>query len=198
VLRQSGRNVAANDARPYHPANWSRDMTNETDAPCGVPEQPANLTCRKGVWYYRTQVDGRDQRRTLKIGDLEKAKFRLAAMLRKINPPAPMTPQGRQSFVYFIGGENGPVKIGTTGDPGGRLDMMQIGSPVPLKMLALVPGNEATERRYHRQFEASRLHGEWFERTTEMLTEIATASNLLAEVTALDPIYSPTHRGEKL
>jgi hypothetical protein len=77
-------------------------------------------------------------------------------------------------IVYFVGGETGPVKIGWTQQPiKARLKCVQNGSPVKLYVLATKPANRIQEKWYHRQFAAHRLHGEWFERTPELLAEIA-------------------------
>jgi hypothetical protein len=76
-------------------------------------------------------------------------------------------------IVYFVGGEAGPVKIGFTQQPmKARLVCIQNGSPVKLHVLATTPGFKQLERIYHKQFAAYRLHGEWFERSPELLAEI--------------------------
>lgn len=76
-------------------------------------------------------------------------------------------------IVYFVGGIEGPVKIGFTQQPiKERLKCIQNGSPVKLYVLATLPAPRAKEKRYHRQFAAHRLHGEWFERVPEIVEEI--------------------------
>jgi hypothetical protein len=79
--------------------------------------------------------------------------------------------------VYFISDCNdvGPIKIGVAECVDSRLEGLQTGSPVLLKVLATVPGGYAAERKLHRRFSATRLHGEWFERTPALLREIAAA-----------------------
>lgn len=74
--------------------------------------------------------------------------------------------------VYFIGGEDGPVKIGRAFVPEQRLKEIQCGYPYPLKVLATVCGGAGLERAYHERFAAHRLNGEWFERHPDILAEI--------------------------
>lgn len=76
-------------------------------------------------------------------------------------------------MVYFVGGDEGPVKIGFTQQPiKERLKCIQNGSPVKLHVLATVPANRIHEKWYHQQFAAHRLHGEWFARVPEIEAEI--------------------------
>ena len=75
--------------------------------------------------------------------------------------------------VYFVGGADGPIKIGATKAPLERLATFQIGSPVKLKIHALAHGGYDLEREYHARFAGHRLHGEWFEPHPDILAEIA-------------------------
>lgn len=86
-----------------------------------------------------------------------------------INFPKP--PAGH--IVYFVGGKEGPIKIGWTQQPiKERLKCIQNGSPVKLYVLATVNCTRINEKRYHKRFAAHRLHGEWFERVPEIEAEI--------------------------
>jgi hypothetical protein len=71
---------------------------------------------------------------------------------------------GRGSWVYFIESTgNGRIKIGfTTGDVETRRRALQTGSPEPLRVLAMIQGDEKLERRLHVRFAADRIVGEWF------------------------------------
>jgi hypothetical protein len=83
----------------------------------------------------------------------------------------PKPPAGH--LVYFVGGVEGPVKIGWTQQPvKARLKCIQNGSPVKLFVLAVQPAVRQREGFYHRLFAAHRLHGEWFNRAPEILAEI--------------------------
>lgn len=61
---------------------------------------------------------------------------------------APSRPSTR---VYFIQAENGPIKIGTTFDVGGRLASLRNMSPAALTLLCDIDGNKASETAYHRR-----------------------------------------------
>lgn len=77
-----------------------------------------------------------------------------------------------QPCVYFIGGDTGAIKIGTTNAPLERLATFQLGSPIKLRILALTWGDRATESRYHTRFGDRHSHGEWFNPAPEILAEI--------------------------
>lgn len=74
--------------------------------------------------------------------------------------------------VYFIGADDGPVKIGIATCVKKRLYGLQTSNPNKLYVLATCPGGHDRELEYHAQFAAHRLSGEWFERTPELLAEI--------------------------
>ena len=73
---------------------------------------------------------------------------------------------------YFIGGEDGPVKIGYSRDIGRRFRVLQTGYPVRLFLVAVVPGGSEVERQYHRRFAAHHLRGEWFALHSDIMAEI--------------------------
>lgn len=72
-------------------------------------------------------------------------------------------------WVYFIQAKPGPIKIGLARDIGRRLGALQTASPFPLELLARVHGGRPLEQALHEHFAASRLHGEWFDATAELL-----------------------------
>jgi hypothetical protein len=76
------------------------------------------------------------------------------------------------AFCYFIGAASGPVKIGFAVNVGRRLRDLQNACPLPLALLASVRGGQTREQAYHYRFHEFRLHGEWFERSPEILAEI--------------------------
>lgn len=91
---------------------------------------------------------------------------------RKRRSPRRLTSASRKDEVYFIGGDEGPIKIGYSTWVARRLEEFQAVSPVPMRVLARMPGKRAAEAEFHRRFDAGRLHGEWFERTPELLALI--------------------------
>lgn len=74
--------------------------------------------------------------------------------------------EARGAVVYFIGADEGPVKIGTTTSPmDARLRVLQTGHPHKIRVLAWTLGGYELESALHTIFAGSRLYGEWFERT---------------------------------
>lgn len=73
--------------------------------------------------------------------------------------------------VYFIqAGDGCNVKIGYTKDAQRRVQReIQHHSPVPLKLLALVPGTKTDEQCLHQMLDHLRLHGEWFRPGRDLL-----------------------------
>lgn len=93
-------------------------------------------------------------------------------------------PATADRLVYFIGGADGPVKIGSSANPSARLKEVQTGSFRALSILAVRLGGFAQERAYHHRFAADRLHGEWFARSPALEAEIASLSRLNKEQAA--------------
>lgn len=78
--------------------------------------------------------------------------------------------------VYFIQrGWRGPIKIGTATDPYARLSALQTGSPTELRLIGIVQGSYEQEAELHRIFDTSRILGEWFQPTPELLGMIGDA-----------------------
>lgn len=76
--------------------------------------------------------------------------------------------------VYFIEAENGLIKIGVSDDPVGRLAQIKTMSPLPLKLLGLIPGaGDVGEAEFHRRFADDREHGEWFRPSPALTSYIA-------------------------
>jgi hypothetical protein len=71
-------------------------------------------------------------------------------------------------YVYFITTEKQgfPIKIGITNDCNLRIRELQIALPYKIKVLAVVPTDNALlEKRLHMKFSDIRLEGEWFRNT---------------------------------
>lgn len=69
-----------------------------------------------------------------------------------------------QPFVYFLRpvGKPGPVKIGRSKSPRSRLDALMAWSPVPLEIVATIPGSYEIEYRVHALFAKDHTRREWF------------------------------------
>lgn len=85
-----------------------------------------------------------------------------------LDPPPP----ARDGEVYFVQAATGQIKIGHSGYALSRLECLQTGSPVRLRLLAVTPGSMVLEHELHRRFASARLHGEWFRPVPELLTFI--------------------------
>lgn len=82
-------------------------------------------------------------------------------------------------FIYVISSsENGPVKIGYSAKPEGRLKQLQTGYPAKLKLyFAEAIDNEklarSIEKRVHANIGHRKLSGEWFDLTvTDAMAEV--------------------------
>lgn len=76
-------------------------------------------------------------------------------------------------MIYFIRAVySGAIKIGLSNDPRRRLEAMQTGSPEPLELLGMLPGDAAEERWLHDRFKEYRIHGEWFKGDEEFAARI--------------------------
>lgn len=84
-------------------------------------------------------------------------------------------------FLYFIQAfgqkELIRIKIGRSRDPDGRLQHLQIGSPVKLKMLGTIKCRDdshaqSMEKLAHNIFHKQRKRGEWFRLSAKHLVQI--------------------------
>lgn len=100
--------------------------------------------------------------------DLAIAKIQiLNAMWREAHPG--WRRKTRIGSVYFIEAPSaGVVKIGFSEHPRRRMESIASMSPLPLRMVATMPGTMADEQALHRRFEHIRSHGEWFYFTSEI------------------------------
>src|SRR5262249_26111076 len=82
----------------------------------------------------------------------------------------------REPCVYFLQARHGgPVKIGFTQDLAGRVRTLSTGSPAPLRVVAVMEGGTPdTEAELHSTFAGSRLQGEWFRLTKDLVEYIIT------------------------
>lgn len=79
------------------------------------------------------------------------------------------------SGVYFVQqGETGPIKIGHSCDVRKRLATLQTGSPDRLRLLLVLAGHVADEKRLHMWFARERIQGgEWFKSGGEVTAFVA-------------------------
>jgi len=117
------------------------------------------------------------ERRALAAEEQQEARALVRAnskWLEELPPRLVRDTQGTgQRVVYFIQrGSDGPVKIGFSKNPKGRLASLQTGIPERLHMLATVPGGKEEEQRLHRRFGPHCIQGEWFHPAPELMAYI--------------------------
>ncbi len=84
--------------------------------------------------------------------------------------------------VYFIrNSRTCSVKIGKSDNPRQRLSDLQTGNEDPLEIILELPGAEMVEQQLHAYFDGSRIRGEWFKETPELL-ETMTNLRVASEV----------------
>lgn len=85
--------------------------------------------------------------------------------------------------VYFIKAKKvNLVKVGAARNPAQRLKSLQIGSPVELKLLFVIPyGGYMIESKLHKDFKQFHNHGEWFNYTPEIRQRIKDIKLILRE-----------------
>ena len=79
-------------------------------------------------------------------------------------------------FVYVIGREQGPVKVGISQNPEKRLGAIQSGCPFRVKVLHKSPARDlrhaySHEQIFHEIYAPKRLVGEWFNLDADLAIE---------------------------
>ena len=82
----------------------------------------------------------------------------------------------KPTYLYVIGAENGPIKIGITGNLTGRLSSIQTGCPFPAIIWFVKPIFSRAlaakhEQTIHMVYRERRLAGEWFDIDAEQGVE---------------------------
>ena len=101
------------------------------------------------------------------------------------------------SYIYFIqAGEGGPIKVGFTSmKPERRISHIQTGCPWPIKVIGLIEGDAADEKRIHKQLAPYKTKGEWFSPVAEVLraVEMALTSGKRFEIALKSKMNSLRH-----
>ena len=63
---------------------------------------------------------------------------------------------------FFITEDYKYLKVGYSKNPQKRLQKLQTGSPLLLKILKVIPGSYESEAFFHQLLSPSKVHGEWF------------------------------------
>ena len=77
-------------------------------------------------------------------------------------------------FVYFIKpiGMPGPIKIGYSKQSESRLAGLLVSSPLPLEIIAKIPGTTTVERTLHACFADTHSHCEWFRPSARLVAAV--------------------------
>lgn len=87
----------------------------------------------------------------------------------------------KQRYIYFIESAD-KIKIGIADNVAWRMADIANMSPVPVRLLGFIEGDEAAERALHVRFAHLRRHGEWFTASDELRTYIDNDPNVLHEL----------------
>lgn len=79
-------------------------------------------------------------------------------------------------FITPIGG--GPIKIGCSKIPTERLATYSLWSPVLLEIITTIPGDRYVEQALHGEFNAHRMHHEWFDSVPALMALIEQVKTL--------------------
>src|SRR5262245_25506911 len=105
--------------------------------------------------------------------------------------PAYYSPQvttvRKTGHIYFVtcDAPDFPIKIGFAANLARRIAALQGALPFPIILLATQRGNFNDESMLHALFGKSRLQGEWFERSPELMAHIAGIGELTEHFRAL-------------
>lgn len=98
--------------------------------------------------------------------------------------------------LYFVQDERGPIKVGIAKNMKSRLQGIQNGNPYPVRLLYLSEGDgREAEQWILRAFEPSRLNGEWFRPTAQILRMIHHLRMVRPGSDHLDALSAFVHTG---
>lgn len=103
-------------------------------------------------------------------------------------------------MIYFVQtNDNQYIKIGYAKDVTKRLDALQTGSPIGVKVLATQPGDHKIEYALHQKFAYCRVRREWFRAAPGLVEYAAQAAMLhIAQVADTDPFLRYALREPRL
>lgn len=130
-----------------------------------------------GVWWVAYTKDRRTVRRSTRAVSEDEAR-RVVESWGDL-PASKVFKFEEVGLVYFLSAEGtGRVKIGWTRSAGleKRVADLQIGCPVPLRVITTYPGTLFNEHMEHARLRSSWVHGEWFDETEEVLGRIREVS----------------------
>lgn len=86
----------------------------------------------------------------------------------------------REPMLYIaqVGGKSGPVKIGWSRLVPARVKNLEYNSAFSVELLRVIVGGVLLERAFHRRFKHTRIGGEWFWFSADMLSFVPTTDEL--------------------
>lgn len=119
---------------------------------------------------YHDPVTGKLKRKSFAAKTYAGAEARLSHALGKPIPEEWIEEEGGDNIYFVQAFSGGPIKIGRTSNVKKRLQTLQVSCPIALRLLHVIPGVDASlEQKLHKRFGAYRLHGEWFDNTSELM-----------------------------
>ncbi len=133
----------------------------------GISGDAVRMMVRRGHLPYtfigkRIFIDRFDLERTCGLESQQdgREKIRLQEIIADASAAIKRVPESGKRVYFIASGDK--VKIGITDNIRKRLTALQTSSPTPLRLLASVIGDRATECALHRAFAGYRASGEWF------------------------------------
>lgn len=81
-----------------------------------------------------------------------------------------------KTYIYFLSSNN-LIKIGLTTNIKKRMAAISTMCSAPIELLGFIDGNKNTEASLHQKFANIRSHGEWFNKTDDLINFIEGACN---------------------
>lgn len=111
------------------------------------------------------------------IAETESQVTRSEAFIKR----AGVKPQATGAVYFIQAGENGPIKIGYSNEPWGRLATLQTAHYEKLRLLGVTTGDVDSERALHKRFAPFRLEGEWFSFAQDIVDAIEHSADVIEE-----------------
>lgn len=135
------------------------------------------LVWRGGIASVRFRCDGHRHQITTGARTEPEASVAAQAIYERVLMAAwldaspPIWPWPSVRGIYFVA-RGVEVKIGRATDIARRLESLQTGGALPLKLLAVAAGGETEERALHFRYRHTRIRGEWFRLSVDLVDGI--------------------------
>ncbi len=120
-----------------------------------------SIYLRGEIYWLRFSWQGTEYRKSTKTSDLDEAKRRQSEYIQRLKNGTPTNLSRRDTILYIIQRENGPIKVGISANLKSRLRTLQNGNAERITVLRKYTMRDV-EKAIHRMLRDSRLEGEWF------------------------------------